>query len=109
MEVRLTPDLEAKLNQLSAETGRAKEELVQDAMAGYLAELSQVRSTLDARYDDIKSGRPSPSMEKGHSPACAKRQPIIAVAESIFTENLDRHWVEQAFQACVKSLYRLRL
>jgi predicted DNA-binding protein len=60
MEVRLTPDLEAKLNQLSAETGRAKEELVQDAMAGYLAELSQLRSTLDARYDDIKSGRAKP-------------------------------------------------
>jgi predicted transcriptional regulator len=60
MEVHLTPDLEAKLNQLSAETGRAKEELVQDAMAGYLAELSQVRSTLDARYDDIKSGRVKP-------------------------------------------------
>ena len=60
MEVHLTPDLEAKLNQLSAETGRAKEELVQDAMSGYLAELSQVRSTLDARYDDIKSGRVKP-------------------------------------------------
>lgn len=57
MELHLTPDLEAKLNQLSAETGRAKEDLVQDAMAGYLAELSQVRDTLDARYDDIKSGR----------------------------------------------------
>jgi predicted DNA-binding protein len=54
------PELEAKLNQLSAETGRAKEELVQDAMSGYLAELSQVRSTLDARYDDIKSGRAKP-------------------------------------------------
>ena len=60
MELHLTPDLEAKLNQLSAQTGRAKEELIQDAMAGYLAELSQVRDTLDARYDDIKSGRTEP-------------------------------------------------
>ena len=60
MEVRLTPDLEAKLNQLSAETGRAKEELVQDAMAGYLTDLSQLRDTLDSRYDDIKSGRVKP-------------------------------------------------
>jgi len=33
---------------------------VQDAMAGYLAELSQVRDMLDARYDDIKSGRVKP-------------------------------------------------
>jgi predicted DNA-binding protein len=60
MELHLTPDLEAKLTQLSAETGRAKEELVQDAMAGYLAELSQVRDTLDARYDDIKNGKTKP-------------------------------------------------
>ena len=60
MELHLTPDLEAKLNQLSAQTGRAKEELIQDAMAGYLAELSQVRDMLDARYDDIKSGRTKP-------------------------------------------------
>jgi predicted transcriptional regulator len=60
MEVHLTPDLEAKLNQLSAETERAKEELVQDAMAGYLIELSQVRGTLDARYDEIKSGMVKP-------------------------------------------------
>ncbi|MCU1255426.1 MAG: hypothetical protein JWM83_1725 [Candidatus Angelobacter sp.] len=60
MDVHLTPELEAKLNQLSAETGRPKEELVQDAMAGYLAELSQVRDILDARYDDIKSGRTKP-------------------------------------------------
>ncbi|MFL6313510.1 MAG: hypothetical protein ACJ71W_15525 [Terriglobales bacterium] len=41
MKVHLTPDLEAKLNQFSAETGRAKEELVKDAITGYLAELSQ--------------------------------------------------------------------
>lgn len=60
MELHLTPDLEAKLNQLSAQTGRAKEELVQDAMAGFLAELSQVRDALDARFDDIKSGRVKP-------------------------------------------------
>ena len=60
MEVHLTPDLEAKLNQLSAETGRAKEELVQDAMAGYFAELSQVRDMLDARYDEATSGKVKP-------------------------------------------------
>lgn len=60
MEVHLTPDLEAKLNQLSAQTGRAKEELVQDAMAGYFAELSQVRNMLDSRLDEIKDGKVDP-------------------------------------------------
>src|SRR4051812_39947347 len=60
MQVHLTLDLKAKLNHLPAETGRAKEKLVQDAMVGYLAELSQFRSTLDRRYDDIKSRRTKP-------------------------------------------------
>jgi predicted DNA-binding protein len=60
MEAPLTPDLEAKLNQLSAETGRTKEELVQDAITGYLTELLQVRSAIDARFDDIKNGRVRP-------------------------------------------------
>ncbi len=57
MEVHLTPELQAKLDKLATETGRAKDELVQDAMAGYLDELAQVRGMLDSRYDDIKSGK----------------------------------------------------
>lgn len=60
MEVHLSPELEAKLNQVVKETGRGVDDLVEDAMAGYLDELSQVRSTLDSRYDDIKSGRVKP-------------------------------------------------
>jgi len=57
MEVHFTPDIEARLNQLVTETGRAKEEFVQDAMAGYFDELVRVREKLDSRYDDIKSGK----------------------------------------------------
>ena len=60
MEVHLTPDLEAKLDKLAAESGRPKNELVQDAMAVYLEELAQVREMLENRYDDIKSGRVKP-------------------------------------------------
>lgn len=60
MDVHLTPDLAAKLDRLASETGRPKDELVQDAMAGYFAELSQAREMLDRRYDDIKSGRIKP-------------------------------------------------
>jgi predicted transcriptional regulator len=60
MEVHLTPDLQAKLDQLATETGRAKDELVQDAMAGFFEELSAVREMLDGRYDGIKSGRVKP-------------------------------------------------
>lgn len=57
MEVHFSPDIEARLDQLAAATGRAKDEFVQDAMAGYFDELEQVRETLDRRYDDIKSGK----------------------------------------------------
>ena len=60
MEVHLTPELEAKLNEMATKTGRATEELVQDAMAGYLQELAEVRGMLDRRYDEIKSGKVKP-------------------------------------------------
>jgi len=57
MEVHLTPDLQAKLDRLVTETGRSADEFIQDAMAGYVDELAEVRATLDSRYDDLKSGR----------------------------------------------------
>ena len=57
MEVQFTPDVQAKLDQLSGETGREREEFVRDALAGYFDELAQVRGLLDSRYDDLKSGR----------------------------------------------------
>ncbi len=60
MVVRLKPETESRLQELAAKTGRAPDELVEDAMAGYLAELAQVRDTLDRRYDEIKSGRIKP-------------------------------------------------
>ncbi len=56
MVVHLKPETESRLKELSATTGRPSDELVEDAMAGYLAELAQLRGTLDGRYDEIKSG-----------------------------------------------------
>jgi predicted DNA-binding protein len=60
MEVHLKPETESRLNELAPQSGRPTDELVEDAMAGYLAEVAEVRSMLDARYDDIKSGRVKP-------------------------------------------------
>ena len=60
MVVHLKPETESRLQELAATTGRAPGEFVEDAMAAYLAELTQVRSMLDGRYDDIKSGRVQP-------------------------------------------------
>jgi hypothetical protein len=51
------PDIQAKLDQWAADTGRPAEELVEDVMTGYFDELAEVRQTLDSRYDDVKSGK----------------------------------------------------
>lgn len=60
MEVHIKPELEKKLNDLAAKTGRATDDLVEDAMAVYLDELAAVRGLLDSRYDDLHSGRVKP-------------------------------------------------
>jgi len=60
MEVHFTPDLQAKIDRLVLETGRAPGKLLEDAMAGYVAELVQTREMLNNRYDDLKGGRVKP-------------------------------------------------
>ena len=60
MEVYLSPEIQAKLDRLASDTGRAKDEFVQDAMAGYFDELASVREMLDKRYDELKSGKVKP-------------------------------------------------
>ena len=57
MEVHFTPELEKKLTDLAALSGRPAGELVQDAVAGLVNELADTRAMLDRRYDDIKSGK----------------------------------------------------
>jgi predicted transcriptional regulator len=60
MEAHLRPEIESRLQELAAQTGRAPNDLIEDAMAGYLQELAQTREMLDSRYDDLKSGRVKP-------------------------------------------------
>jgi Arc/MetJ-type ribon-helix-helix transcriptional regulator len=60
MEVHLSAELQAKIDQWVSETGRPVEELIEDAFAGYVPELEQTREMLDSRYDDLKSGRVKP-------------------------------------------------
>ena len=57
MELHLRPETESRIHELVARTGRAADELVEDAMAGYLQELAQTREMLDSRYHDLESGR----------------------------------------------------
>jgi len=60
MEVHFSPEIQARLDRLAAESGRSKDELVQDAMPGYLDELERTRGMLDSRYDDLRSGKVKP-------------------------------------------------
>ncbi len=60
MEVHLTPDLEQKLQELASQTGRGADELAQDAIAGFVDAVGEVRGMLNSRYDDLKSGRVQP-------------------------------------------------
>ena len=60
MEVHVTPETANKLNDLAAASGRAPEEIIEDALAGYLDHVASVREMLDSRYDDLKSGRVKP-------------------------------------------------
>ena len=60
MEVHFTPETEKKLKDLSTQSGRGTDDLVEDAMAGYFDEVLQAREMLNSRYDDLKSGRVKP-------------------------------------------------
>ena len=44
MEVHFTPEIEKKLNELAAQSGRPTDELVQDAVAGMFDELAETRA-----------------------------------------------------------------
>jgi hypothetical protein len=60
MEVQIKPEIKAKFDELSAETGLTADELIEDALAGYLEEIVKVRQMLNRRYDDFKSGKVKP-------------------------------------------------
>jgi predicted DNA-binding protein len=57
MEVNIRPETESRLQELANKTGRAPDDLVEDALASYLQELGEVRKALDDRYDELKNGR----------------------------------------------------
>ena len=60
MEVYFAPDVEKKLNDLAAKSGRGTDEVLQDALAGYFDDLVETRDMLNSRYDDLKSGTVKP-------------------------------------------------
>jgi len=66
MEVHFAPNVEKKLNDLAAQSGRRTDEVLQEALAGYFAELVETRDMLNSRYDDLKSGGVKPIDGEDH-------------------------------------------
>ena len=60
MEVHFRPETESRLTALASKSGRTADDLVEDALAGYLTEVAEIREMLDGRYDEIKSGQVKP-------------------------------------------------
>ncbi len=59
MEVHLSPDVQAKLEQIARDAGRKPAEVIADAVVGLFDELAYTRETLDRRYDEMESGKVS--------------------------------------------------
>jgi predicted DNA-binding protein len=57
MEMRLKSERELRLTELAARSGRATDELAEDAIAAYLEGIAELRDALDQRYDDFKHGK----------------------------------------------------
>jgi predicted DNA-binding protein len=60
MKVRLKPETEIRLKEFASRSGRSIDDLLEDAVAGHLAELSEFREMVERRYDDVRSGRVKP-------------------------------------------------
>lgn len=57
MEVTFSPDVQARLDQLAQDCGVSSADWVQRAIEDRLAEVAETRAILDARYDEMVSGR----------------------------------------------------
>jgi predicted transcriptional regulator len=60
MEVHFTPEVQAKLEQIARDTGRRSDQLVENVVSDFVADLDLTRDMLDRRYDDLESGRVKP-------------------------------------------------
>ena len=79
MEVQLKPETQLRLQELASMSGCPIDDLIEGALAGYLEEVVEVRSMLDSRYDEIKSGRVKPIDGKAFFESLRHRERIRGV------------------------------
>jgi hypothetical protein len=60
MELHFISDVEKKVNDLAAQSGRRTDDLLQDALPAPFDELVETRDMLNDRYDEPKSGNVEP-------------------------------------------------
>lgn len=56
MEVHLSPEAQAKLDEFTRRHGRSSDDTISNAVNAYLDRLTDARETLARRYDDLESG-----------------------------------------------------
>jgi predicted transcriptional regulator len=79
IEVQLKPEIQLRLQELASISRRPIDDLIEGALAGYLEEVAEVRSMLDSRYDDIKSGRVKPIDGKAFFESLRRRERLRGV------------------------------
>jgi hypothetical protein len=79
MEIRFRPETELRLLELASKPGCPIDDLIEGALAGYLEEVVEVRSMLDSRYDEIKSGRVKPIDGKAFFESLRRRERLRGV------------------------------
>jgi predicted transcriptional regulator len=63
MPLHLTPELEQRLQQLAAQSGRTPEQLAQEALDLFLTEQEEILAAIQEGDDDIASGNVLPHEE----------------------------------------------
>jgi hypothetical protein len=56
MEVRFSPEVEAKVVQMASDVGCPTDHFVESVLQGYFDDLAGVRQMLDRRYDEMEAG-----------------------------------------------------
>jgi predicted DNA-binding protein len=60
MAIHITPEHEARINELAQQTGRENAEVLGEVIDSYFEELARINATLNRRYDESTSGQVKP-------------------------------------------------
>jgi uncharacterized protein (DUF433 family) len=88
MEVHFTPETEKKLRDLAAQSGRATDELAEDAMAGYVGPSGQ-DNTVSVDWSQCPAVESAPGKRSGAWVFRGTRTPVSVVFENLPDMTID--------------------